>query len=50
VADQPEQDFFISYTEVNRSWAEWIAVKLEAAGYTTLLQAWGLPPRQRLPP
>ena len=39
MADQPGQDFFISYTAVNRPWAEWIAVRLEQAGYTTLLQA-----------
>jgi hypothetical protein len=32
VADQPGRDFFISYTAVNRPWAEWIAVQLEAAG------------------
>jgi hypothetical protein len=37
-------DFFISYTAVNRPWAEWIAVQLEAAGYTTLLQAWDFRP------
>jgi tetratricopeptide (TPR) repeat protein len=44
VADQPERDFFISYTGVNRPWAEWIAVQLEQAGYTTLLQAWDFRP------
>jgi len=44
VADQPGRDFFISYTQVNRPWAEWIAVQLEAAGYTTLLQAWDFRP------
>jgi hypothetical protein len=43
MADSGGRDFFISYTGVNRSWAEWIAVQLEAAGL-------GLPPRQRLPP
>jgi hypothetical protein len=37
VTDQPGRDFFISYTAVNRSWAEWIAVQLEQAGYTTVL-------------
>jgi tetratricopeptide (TPR) repeat protein len=46
VADQPGRDFFISYTQANRSWAEWIAVQLEAAGYTTLLQAWDFRPGQ----
>jgi tetratricopeptide (TPR) repeat protein len=46
VADQPGRDFFISYTQVNRSWAEWIAVQLEATGYTTVLQAWDFRPGQ----
>ena len=31
--------FFISYTNADRSWAEWIAWQLEQAGYTTLIQA-----------
>jgi tetratricopeptide (TPR) repeat protein len=44
VAGQPGRDFFISYTQVNRLWAEWIAVQLEAAGYTTVLQAWDFRP------
>jgi hypothetical protein len=44
VTDQPGRDFFISYTAVNRSWAEWIAVQLEAAGYSTVLQAWDFRP------
>jgi hypothetical protein len=34
-------DFFISYTGVDRAWAEWIAWQLEAAGYTVVLQAQG---------
>ena len=33
-------DFFVSYTGVDRAWAEWIAWQLEAAGYTTRIQAW----------
>jgi len=37
-------DFFISYTGVDRSWAEWIAWQLEAAGYTTVIQAWDFRP------
>jgi tetratricopeptide (TPR) repeat protein len=37
-------DFFISYTAVDRSWAEWIAATLEDAGYTTVLQAWDFRP------
>jgi hypothetical protein len=44
VAESPGRDFFISYTGVNRPWAEWIAVQLEAAGYSTLLQAWDFRP------
>jgi tetratricopeptide (TPR) repeat protein len=44
--DQPDQqrDLFISYTQADRAWAEWLAWELEAAGYTTLLQAWDMPP------
>jgi TIR domain len=34
------RDFFISYTGIDRSWAEWIAGQLEEAGYSTVLQAW----------
>jgi tetratricopeptide (TPR) repeat protein len=44
VAESQGRDFFISYTGVNRPWAEWIAVQLEAAGYTTLLLAWAFRP------
>ncbi len=28
-------DFFISYTQADRAWAEWIAWTLEEKGYTT---------------
>jgi hypothetical protein len=38
------KDFFISYTKVDRAWAEWIAWQLEAAGYTTVLQVWDFRP------
>jgi tetratricopeptide (TPR) repeat protein len=44
MADSPGRDFFISYTAVNRPWAEWIAVQLEQADYTTVLQAWDFRP------
>jgi hypothetical protein len=37
-------DFFISYTKVDVAWAEWIAWQLEAAGYTTVIQAWDFRP------
>jgi TIR domain len=33
-------DFFISYTQTDRAWAEWIAWLLEEDGYRVLLQAW----------
>src|SRR5260370_3708339 len=40
-AERPKPiDFFISYTGVDRAWAVWIAWQLEAAGYTTVIQAW----------
>jgi TIR domain/Pentapeptide repeats (8 copies) len=32
--------FFVSYTGSDSAWAKWIAWQLEAAGYTTLIQAW----------
>ncbi|MEU8240146.1 FxSxx-COOH system tetratricopeptide repeat protein [Actinoplanes missouriensis] len=35
----PGRDFFISYAGENRVWAEWIAVQLEQAGFTTVYQA-----------
>ncbi|MFI7549222.1 FxSxx-COOH system tetratricopeptide repeat protein [Micromonospora sediminimaris] len=37
-------DFFISYTGADSAWAEWVAVELEAAGYSTVLQAWDFTP------
>ncbi|MEW5961550.1 MAG: toll/interleukin-1 receptor domain-containing protein [Chloroflexota bacterium] len=37
-------DFFISYTQADKAWAEWIAWTLEANGYTTLVQAWDIRP------
>jgi hypothetical protein len=38
------KDFFVSYTKVDQPWAEWIAWKLEEAGYSTLIQAWDFRP------
>jgi hypothetical protein len=49
VADRQGRDFFISYTQVTRSWAEWIAVQLEQAGYSTVLRL-ELSARQALHP
>jgi tetratricopeptide (TPR) repeat protein len=37
-------DFFVSYTSVDRAWAEWIAWQLEAEGYTVVVQAWDFIP------
>lgn len=37
-------DFFISYTGVDSGWAEWIAFKLEAEGFKTIIQAWDFRP------
>jgi hypothetical protein len=33
-------DVFVSYTQADRPWAEWIAWVLEEAGFSTVLQAW----------
>jgi len=33
-------DVFVSHTSADRPWAEWIAWELEAAGYSTRIQAW----------
>jgi TIR domain len=41
---QGRKDFFISYTGVDRRWAEWIAWVLEEAGHTVVLQAWDFLP------
>jgi diguanylate cyclase (GGDEF)-like protein len=38
------KDFFLSYSKVDKKWAEWIAWQLEDAGYTTVLQAWDFSP------
>jgi len=40
----PRKDFFISYTRKDGTWAEWIAVQLEDAGYSTIIQAWDIRP------
>ncbi len=42
--DGSGRDFFISYVGVNRSWAEWIAVVLEGAGYSTVVQSFDFRP------
>ncbi|NUS66177.1 MAG: tetratricopeptide repeat protein [Saccharothrix sp.] len=37
-------DFFVSYTQDDRAWAEWAAWELEEAGYRVLVQAWDMVP------
>jgi hypothetical protein len=37
-------DFFISYTQADRAWAEWIAWTLEDDGHRVLMQAWDFVP------
>jgi TIR domain len=37
-------DFFVSYEQSDRDWAEWIAWQLENSGYTVILQAWDFRP------
>jgi tetratricopeptide (TPR) repeat protein len=41
---EPRKDFFISYNQADRPWAEWIAWQLDEAGYSTVLQAWDFRP------
>jgi hypothetical protein len=37
-------DFFVSYTQADRAWAEWIAWILEEDGHKVLVQAWDIVP------
>ena len=37
-------DFFVSYTGVDKAWAEWIAWELEAQGHSVLIQVWDMVP------
>ena len=37
-------DFFISYTQADQAWAEWISWQLETDGYRVLVQAWDMVP------
>jgi tetratricopeptide (TPR) repeat protein len=37
-------DFFVSYTQADRAWAEWIAWLLEEDGHRVLVQAWDFVP------
>ena len=42
-------DFFLSYTQADRLWAEWIAWVLEEAGFATTNQAWDFRPGSNFP-
>ena len=35
-----KRDFFVSYNQYDKQWAEWIAWQLEAAGYQVFIQLW----------
>jgi hypothetical protein len=37
-------DFFVSYTQADRAWAEWLAWDLEQTGHRVLVQAWDFVP------
>ena len=37
-------DFFVSYTEADQAWAEWVAWVLQADRRTVLIQAWDMVP------
>ncbi len=39
-----EWDFFVSYAQADRAWAEWIAWTLEEDGHRVLIQAWDFVP------
>jgi len=38
------KDFFISYNQRDRSWAEWLAWTLEEADYSVIIDAWDFRP------
>ena len=38
------KDFFISYNQADKDWAEWIAWILEEEGYSVIIQAWDFRP------
>src|SRR5260370_10782555 len=43
-APEPRWDFFISYTQTDRNWAEWVAWTLEEAGHQVLIETWDFVP------
>ncbi|MEA2429503.1 MAG: hypothetical protein QOF37_3131 [Thermoleophilaceae bacterium] len=38
--DSEHWDFFVSYAQADRRWAEWVAWQLEEDGFRVLIQAW----------
>ncbi|WP_328324404.1 TIR domain-containing protein [Kribbella sp. NBC_00382] len=44
VTESTGWDFFVSYTQADRVWAEWIAWVLEENSYSVLVQAWDFVP------
>jgi tetratricopeptide (TPR) repeat protein len=42
--DSDAPDVFVSYTQPDRAWAEWIAWELEDAGLRVVIQAWDFAP------
>ena len=34
--------YFVSYTQNDRAWAEWVAFELKALGNTVIIQAWDI--------
>lgn len=44
MAEDDGWDFFVSYTQADRAWAEWIAWILEEDGHQVLVQAWDFVP------
>jgi len=49
VPTPPRFDFFVSYTEADFTWAEWIAGTLHSAGYSVLFQPWNMVPGSNWP-
>lgn len=44
MAENARTDFFVSYNHDDKHWAEWIAWEIEAAGYSSTIQAWDFRP------
>lgn len=44
LGETPLKDFFISYTNPDESWAEWVAWELDSVGYSVFMQRWSIKP------